>query len=274
MTGIRTWFSVFGLAAAMLAAGVGAAAAQDGGATSDSADPAHVRCNAMTAIFDAFDMTPAAMRDYLREGGTLEELAAERGVDLQALEQQWRERLGDCVDRAREAGAITDERAAAIHDALDSGKLTPFPRGDGPNAPGPQGVFMPGGWGMQPAADVQAGQGPRPQAGRPDSAGQGQGNQANHPPREDIFMPGGWGWVDAPQWGDIRDDENADWIGHPYYQGVFHPGGWGCGENPTDAEGVFSPGGWGCAEPVPAGPAPAGLYDSPGDDTIRPDTAP
>ena len=248
MTGLRRWLIRAALVAVMvIIAGVGVAAAQDG---DNAEDAARVRCEAMTTIFQAFDMSPVAMRNYLREGGTIEELAAAHDVDLQGLEAEWRERLGDCVNRAREAGVITPEHAAVVQDALDRGLLAPFPPGDGLDKPDPMGVFSPGGWGVQsedtvtPATVTQSGQRPK----SPGSGHHAQGEHVNRPQREGVFMPGGWHWVDDPALGNVLDGDGVDWIGHPYYEGVFMPGGW----HHTDSQ------------------HPTDLYDSPGDDTIRP----
>lgn len=64
---------------------------------------------------DAFGMTVVEIRAYLADGGTLEELAAEKGVDLDALRSQLEvERLAEletCLNEAVASETITQAQA-------------------------------------------------------------------------------------------------------------------------------------------------------------------
>lgn len=223
----------------------------------------HPPCRAMTNLFRALEMSPPQLRDYLAHGGTFEDLAAARDIDLDAVEAQWQADMTACVERAVAEGHITPERARAVIAALESGELTGIPRGNpdsffdvftpGVNHPGERESGQPAnappteevGLYDSPGDDTigssgQDGVSPdvidpvRPPAQGGDSqAGEGVfspggwGVTDNPPQGEGVFMPGGWHWVDDPQFNDVSQDADQDWIGHPYYAGVFSPGGWG-----------------------------------------------
>lgn len=79
------------------------------------------------AILEEAGLTREDVQAYVEAGGTLEELLAENGIDLEAIRaehQAEREaHLLDCVEQAQAAGIITDEQATTLTEAIENGTL-------------------------------------------------------------------------------------------------------------------------------------------------------
>jgi hypothetical protein len=92
---------------------------------------------------EALDMTTDELINELRSGKTLEELANEAGVDIQAVQDAIQaaheEQLRARIEQAVSEGAMTQEKADWLLEGLEKGFLDGpgFGFGFGPKGPGP-----------------------------------------------------------------------------------------------------------------------------------------
>jgi DNA-binding transcriptional MerR regulator len=110
-----------GLVVALVASAVGVSLAQSDGTTTTNplpqavCRPLHERGENLNHLTDALGMSVVEIRDYLANGGTIESLAAEKGVDLAALHEQLQaEHLAEletCLNDAVASGTITQAQA-------------------------------------------------------------------------------------------------------------------------------------------------------------------
>jgi polyhydroxyalkanoate synthesis regulator phasin len=83
------------------------------------------------AVFEALGMTPEEVREALQSGQTIEELAAEKGIDLQAIVlEEFTSRMDQAVEDGRLTQEEADEKLAEMTDKIESGEM-PF-GGHGP----------------------------------------------------------------------------------------------------------------------------------------------
>ncbi|MDQ7025257.1 MAG: hypothetical protein Q9P01_06105 [Anaerolineae bacterium] len=114
------------------------------------------------AFLEELGLTREDVRAYIAAGGTIQELLAENGIDVEAIRaehQAEREaHLLDCVAQAQDAGIINAEQAAALTDAIENGTMRELmqsgefegvfphrPRGERANGERPQGRGQRGG---------------------------------------------------------------------------------------------------------------------------------
>ena len=84
-----------------------------------------------TAVADALGMTAEEMREALQSGQTIEELAAEKGIDLQTIVlEEFTSHMQTAVEEGRLTQEEADEKLADFIDQIESGEM-PF-RGHGP----------------------------------------------------------------------------------------------------------------------------------------------
>lgn len=110
-----------GLVVALVASAVGVSFAQSDDSTPGNplpqavCRPLHERGENMNYLANALGMSVVEIRDYLANGGTIEALAAEKGVDLAALRAQIEaDRLAEletCLNDAVTSGTITQAQA-------------------------------------------------------------------------------------------------------------------------------------------------------------------
>ncbi|GFN23438.1 hypothetical protein [Thermanaeromonas sp. C210] len=76
-------------------------------------------------------MTPQELRDELRSGKTLEQLAAEKGLTLQGIKERLTEAVKGRLDQMVAQGKISREKADRIIERLQQLDLSEFPPGKG-----------------------------------------------------------------------------------------------------------------------------------------------
>ena len=87
----------------------------------------------------ALGMTTEELQTALQSGQTIEEIAAEKGVDLQAFAlEQAKEHLAQAVEDGKLTQAEADAKLAEIQTAIENGEC-PGERGFGPGGHGPRG---------------------------------------------------------------------------------------------------------------------------------------
>ncbi|RME62337.1 MAG: hypothetical protein D6790_06510 [Caldilineae bacterium] len=95
------------------------------------------------ALAEALGMTPEELHDALRSGQTLEEIAAEKGVDLEAVQEQIKaDMLAQAQEKLAQAvadGKLTQEEADQILERMQNGEGPGF--GPGPRRGGPMRPF-------------------------------------------------------------------------------------------------------------------------------------
>ncbi len=109
-------------------------------------------------LADLLGLTEEELREQLQAGKTLEELAEEAGVDLDAYREEMRltrqEDLQSRIEEALSNGDITQDHANWLLEGLEKGFLDgPFVGFGGPGAngrPGKDGARMPGMEGERP----------------------------------------------------------------------------------------------------------------------------
>lgn len=117
---------------------------------------------AKAGLAELLGLTRDELREKLQEGATLEELAAEAGVDLEAYYQErqaaWQEDFSSRIESALENGEITQEHADWLLEGLEKG----FLKGDGllgvhpgPGTRGSREGSMPFEDGQRPGRDSQ-----------------------------------------------------------------------------------------------------------------------
>jgi len=110
--------------------GVNAAFAQDEEPVTPDAPlcrPAHNGDFGPGSILEEAGLTREQVREHLQNGGTLQELLQENGIDIEALRA---ERMAErqqaalaCIEAALDAGRLTEEQATALSDAIENGTL-------------------------------------------------------------------------------------------------------------------------------------------------------
>ncbi|PKO15797.1 MAG: hypothetical protein CVU39_09750 [Chloroflexi bacterium HGW-Chloroflexi-10] len=78
-------------------------------------------------VLDALGMTRLEIREALQAGQTIEDLAAEKDVDLNAIYSSWLEIQKEVVNQAFEDGKITQEQADSILERLQTQMENGFP---------------------------------------------------------------------------------------------------------------------------------------------------
>ena len=84
-------------------------------------------------VIGELDIDLDELRSQLREGATLEELAETAGIDLDAAIQDAKDALTDAIDEKVESGYLSEERADALKERIESFELEEYrfgPRGD------------------------------------------------------------------------------------------------------------------------------------------------
>jgi lambda repressor-like predicted transcriptional regulator/uncharacterized protein YidB (DUF937 family) len=102
-------------------------------------------------------MDESDVREALRDGKSLADLADEKGKSVDGLVQALRDEIRNDADEAVEDGALTDEQAERLVERLSDGvdELVQEPGGPalGPRPPGPLPGFLPGSDLVETAAD-------------------------------------------------------------------------------------------------------------------------
>jgi hypothetical protein len=112
------------------------------------------------ALAEVLGLEPEELRELLQSGATIEELADEAGVDLEAFREEMaanrQDRMRERIDEALDAGEISQDQADWLLEGLEKGYL------DGP-------FFKAGGRkGMHSEGDREGFPGPRNQDTSPD----------------------------------------------------------------------------------------------------------
>ena len=78
-------------------------------------------------VLEAFGMTPEEIKAAIQNGQTIEELAAEKGVDLDAIFAEWVAEKSAVIKQAVADGKITEEKAAEMLERLETQAEEGFP---------------------------------------------------------------------------------------------------------------------------------------------------
>jgi len=109
--------------------------------------PGEMRGERDGALAEALGMTEAELRTAIQNGQTIEEIAAEKGVDLKAFFlAQAKEKLAEAVAEGKLTQAEADAKLAEIQTAIENGEF-PGRRGFGPGGHGERGEHGPRGRG-------------------------------------------------------------------------------------------------------------------------------
>lgn len=92
-------------------------------------DRVHLLGGDLDELADEFGTSVEDLRNQLADGSTLEELAAEAGIDLDAIVADLREKALAAVDDRVAAGDLTQERGDAIKERIESFELGEVPFG-------------------------------------------------------------------------------------------------------------------------------------------------
>ena len=113
-------------------------------------------------LAELLGLEPEELRDLLHSGKTIEELADEAGVDLEAFREEMvanrEEKMRERIEEALAAGDISQDQADWLLEGLEKGYLDgPFFKmgGRGGGRPGSDGDGTPGMRGPKPAPDQQ-----------------------------------------------------------------------------------------------------------------------
>jgi hypothetical protein len=98
-------------------------------------------------LAEALGMTPEELQTAIQNGQTIEEIAAEKGVDLEAFQAaqqaehlaQSQERLAQAVEDGKLTQAEADAKLAEIQTAIQNGERPEFGGRGGPEGHGPRG---------------------------------------------------------------------------------------------------------------------------------------